>query len=67
MEMNQIWTIKRASQELDLSPNGVRWLVSQGRLACTQTADGLRLFDADAVKELAQKRAENKSQPKQAA
>lgn len=65
--MNEIWTIKRAAQQLDLSPNGVRWLVSQGRLACTQTADGLRLFDASAVRELAQKRAEEKAQPKQAA
>jgi len=65
--MSEIWSIGRTARELQLSPGGVRWLIRQGKLNCTQTADGLRLFDADTVKELARKRAEAKSQPMQAA
>ncbi len=63
----EIWTIKQAARELNLSANGVRWLIAQGKLSCQTTTGGLRLFDASVVKELAQERAASKSQPKQAA
>jgi len=53
---SEIYGMKDAARALDLTPDGVRYLVSRGRLRELRTPSGQRLFLRDDVERLATER-----------
>jgi excisionase family DNA binding protein len=50
-------TTGEVARLLQVTPNGVRWLVRDGRLDCARTHSGVRLFHPETVMQLVQQRA----------
>src|SRR5947209_14530060 len=53
----QFLTTGEVARLLQVTPNGVRWLVRDARLACTRTHSGVRLFHPETVMQVMNERA----------